>query len=39
VVRVDGRGRRSAWPRPMLPWQDEPGRAALDTRAWGGGGE
>lgn len=36
VVRVDGRGRRSAWPRPMLPWQEEPARAALDTKAWVG---
>lgn len=35
VVRTDARGRRSAWPRPMLPWQADPSRAALDTSAWG----
>jgi hypothetical protein len=35
VERVDSRGRRSVWPRPMLPWQTEPGRAAVDTTAWG----
>lgn len=35
VVRTDGRGLRSAWPRPMLPWQREPGRLAVDTTAWG----
>lgn len=34
LVRTDARGQRSAWPRAMLPWQDEPGRAALDTSAW-----
>jgi hypothetical protein len=36
-VRTDALERRSAWPRPMLPWQSEPGRAALDTRAWTAG--
>jgi hypothetical protein len=35
IVRVDPHGLRSAWPRPMLPWQEEPGRAALDLAAWG----
>jgi hypothetical protein len=39
LTRVDAMGRRSAWPRPMLPWQQEPGRAALDTRAWRAGAE
>lgn len=34
MERVDARGRRSAWPRPMLPWQKEPGRLAVDTAAW-----
>jgi hypothetical protein len=34
LTRVDSFGRRSAWPRPMLPWQTEPGRAALDIGAW-----
>lgn len=35
VERIDSRGVRSSWPRPMLPWQPEPGRVALDPRAWG----
>ncbi len=39
VTRHDPHGRRSAWPRAMLPWQAEPGRVALDTGAWGGAGE
>lgn len=34
LSRLDSRGRRTAWPRPMLPWQAEPGRAAIDTSAW-----
>lgn len=34
---VDEQGRRVAWPRPMLPWQIEPARRVLDTRAWMGG--
>jgi hypothetical protein len=38
IERTDARGRRSAWPRPMTPWQVEPGRARVDTRAWGGVG-
>ncbi len=25
---------RSAWPRPMMPWQHEPGRAAVDISTW-----
>ena len=29
-----GAGGRVSWPRPMLPWQMEPGRFALDLRAW-----
>lgn len=29
-------GHRAAWPRRMLPWQDEPGRLPIDTRAWSG---
>lgn len=36
VERTDARGRHSAWPRPMLPWQFEPGRAAIDLSAWDG---
>ncbi len=27
-------GRRTAWPRRMLPWQAEPGRVTVDLRAW-----
>lgn len=34
VERTDARGRRSAWPRPMLPWQPEPGRITADLGAW-----
>ncbi len=34
LVRIDERGRRSAWPRPMLPWQTEPGRIAVDLSSW-----
>lgn len=36
MVRSDGRGRRAAWPRPMMPWQSEPGRLAIDLTTWGG---
>lgn len=38
LVRTDARAVRSAWPRAMLPWQAQPGRAALDVSAWDGGG-
>lgn len=34
IERVLG-GQRSAWPRAMLPWQIEPGRAAVDLSRWG----
>jgi len=34
IERSDRFGRRTAWPRPMLPWQTEPGRAAVDLSAW-----
>lgn len=36
IVRVDDRGVRSSWPRPMLPWQTEPGRLSADLSAWEG---
>ncbi|CAG1009247.1 hypothetical protein PHYC_03677 [Phycisphaerales bacterium] len=36
LMRIDSLGRRSATPRPMLPWQSEPPRVAVDTTAWGG---
>jgi hypothetical protein len=35
ITRTDARGVRSAWPRPLLPWQSEPGRLLIDTGAWG----
>lgn len=31
---TDARARRSAFPRPMTPWQNEPGRLRLDLGAW-----
>lgn len=34
VERITSDGMRSSWPRPMLPWQSEPGRAAIDAAAW-----
>ncbi|MAY73753.1 MAG: hypothetical protein CMJ31_03335 [Phycisphaerae bacterium] len=34
LTRTTG-GQRYAWPRPMLPWQDEPGRAWIDLSQWG----
>jgi hypothetical protein len=34
LTHVDERARRSAWPRPMLPWQTEPGRLAVDLSTW-----
>lgn len=37
IQRVDERGVRTTWPRPMLPWRDEPGRAAIDLTAWDAG--
>lgn len=35
LAREDARGVRSAWPRPLTPWQAEPSRACLDLSAWG----
>lgn len=37
LVRTDSRAVRSSWPRAMLPWQTEPGRAVFDVSAWDGG--
>jgi hypothetical protein len=34
MTRTEPEGRRSAWPRPMLPWQREPGRISIDTSGW-----
>ena len=36
ISRVDARGARTAWPRRLMPWEEEPARAAIDTRTWGG---
>jgi hypothetical protein len=36
IERIDPKGRRATWPRAVLPWQREPGRAALNTAAWQG---
>ncbi len=34
ITRTDVRGRRSAWPRPCLPWQLAPASAAFDLATW-----
>jgi hypothetical protein len=34
LERMDSRGRRWAWPEPMLPWQIEPARIGIDVTAW-----
>lgn len=34
VERVDARGVRSVWPRPVLPWDDAPSRVAVDPSTW-----
>ncbi len=36
LTRNDPLGKRQAWPRPMLPWQNDPGRVMLNTKAWSG---
>ena len=36
LVRVDPAGRRSAWPRRMMPGQTDPARAHIDLTAWSG---
>ena len=36
VEYFDARGVRSSWPRPSLPWQQEPGRLVIELGAWGG---
>ncbi|GAB5497076.1 MAG: hypothetical protein Phyf2KO_21560 [Phycisphaerales bacterium] len=38
IEHFDALDRRSAWPRPMLPWQGSCGRAAIDLTQWGGVG-
>ncbi len=37
LTRDDPTGRRAAFPRPMMPWQREPGRLAIDTKPGRGG--
>lgn len=32
--RVDARGVRSVWPRPVLPWEETPSRVAMDPATW-----
>ncbi|MEM7622954.1 MAG: hypothetical protein AAF235_07090, partial [Planctomycetota bacterium] len=34
ITRTMQDGTRAAWPRPMLPWQREPGRIRIDLDAW-----
>ncbi|MCG3123573.1 MAG: hypothetical protein GIKADHBN_01994 [Phycisphaerales bacterium] len=34
IERTDARGVRTAWPRPMLPWQDVPARTVIDLSTW-----
>ena len=34
IERYNKLGRRATWPRPTLPWQTSPGRAALNLGAW-----
>jgi hypothetical protein len=36
IERRDASGARSAWPRPMLPGQSEPGRRLVRLDRWGG---
>lgn len=35
LERIGSQGRRWTWPRPIAPWQSEPGRVRLDTSRWG----
>ncbi len=34
IEHIDAFAERTSAPRRMLPWQREPGRLAIDTRAW-----
>lgn len=34
VVRTLGSGVRTAWPRPVFPWDDRPGSAVIDLSGW-----
>lgn len=35
LERVDARGARTSWPRPMMPEEAEPARALIDLKSWG----
>ncbi len=35
IERVDARGARSSWPRPVMPGEAEPARALIDLKGWG----
>jgi hypothetical protein len=37
LERIDGRGMRSTWPRPVLPEARQPGRLRVDLTAWDAG--
>ena len=34
MERRNDAGARSTWPRPILPWQETPGRALIDLNNW-----
>lgn len=34
IERRDAMGRRWTWPRPVFPWQPEPGRIRIDLSRW-----
>lgn len=34
LMRIDARGARSSWPRPMMPDETEPARAIIDLTTW-----
>lgn len=36
LTRVNPLGTRTAWPRRLMPWDEEPARAAIDVRGWSG---
>ncbi len=36
LTRRDPRGVRTAWPRRLMPWDNEPARAAINLKTWSG---
>jgi hypothetical protein len=34
MERAAGERLRAAWPVPLLPWEEAPGRAAVDLTEW-----